>query len=283
MNHKKIVAIFKSMVCLFLLMLIGCRFFSRLNDGKASTFSSSVTTESGISPEESRIYSSQPSDTAESNVFMKTISFPSAGSQHMINATQANVRASAFKVYLSPSCQTWNPYCDGSGSEEYHMRQIASAMPAYLKQYGIESVLAAPQDGTQKSQKATIAGRAKQASDTKCDLYLSIHSNAHDNGPKRNGTIIFYPSDNMQSLRLTQIIADKFIYPDKHAIDFDTKDALWEMYMPTMPHCLIETAYHDNPEDVQWIENNTEKIAQNLAYCIALYANVPINASMNKA
>jgi hypothetical protein len=187
--------------------------------------------------------------------------------------------AAPFKVYLSPSCQTWNPYSDGSGSEESHMRQIACAMPKYLAQYGIESVVAAPQSGSRDNQRNTIVNRVKQAADTKCNLYLSIHSNARDGGPKIKGTTVLYPSKNMSSMRFAQILSNNFIYPDKSSIDFGTKDALWEMYMPSMPHCLIETAYHDNEQDIQWIEGNTENIAQNLAYCVALYAGVPVGTS----
>ncbi len=186
---------------------------------------------------------------------------------------------SSFKVYLSPSCQTWNPYSDGTGSEEYHMRQIAEAMPKYLQQYGIEYVLAAPQSGSRENQRNTIVSRVKQAVAAKCDLYLSIHSNASDGGPKTNGTLILYPSTSASSRRFALTLADHFIYPDKSAIDFGTKDVLWEMYMPPMPHCLIETAYHDNAADESWIENDTESIAQNLAYCVALYAGKAENVS----
>lgn len=190
-----------------------------------------------------------------------------------------NAGTSSFKVYLSPSCQTWNPYSDGTGSEEYHMRQIAEAMPKYLQQYGIESVLAAPQSGSRENQRNTIVSRVKQAVNTKCDLYLSIHSNARDGGPKTNGTLILYPSQSASSQRFALTLADNFIYPDKSAIDFGTKDVLWEMFMPPMPHCLIETAYHDNAADESWIENGTESIAQNLAYCVALYAGKAESAS----
>ena len=253
MIRKTMFLITKSIGCLFLFLFIGYLSFSPVRDVQLNRFPSPTISNVGVSSVETSA-----------------------------QVTRVSVKASAFKVYLSPSCQTGNPYSDGSGSEEYHMRQIASAMPAYLAKYGIQSILAAPLSATRQSQKATIAGRVKQAFDTKCDLYLAIHSNAHDNGVKRNGTIIFYPSNNVPSLRLTQILFNNFIYPDKSAIDFGTNDALWQMHMPTMPHCLIETAYHDNAEDVQWIENNTEKIAQNLAYCIALYANVPIDTAKGK-
>ena len=36
------------------------------------------------------------------------------------------------RIYLSPSTQTWNPYADGSGSEEYWMNLLADALEPYL-------------------------------------------------------------------------------------------------------------------------------------------------------
>ena len=186
------------------------------------------------------------------------------------------------RVYLSPSCQTWNPYSDGSGSEEYHMRQVAEAMVPCLNAYGIESVLAAAQTGDRSNQRSTIVNRAKQASTEKCDLYLAIHSNARDDGPKTYGTTIFYPTEDARSLRFANLLKGNFIYPDKSAISLDTKDALWEMYMPKMPHCLIETAYHDNPGDVQWIETNINAIAQSLATCVAMYEYAPVAVEMDR-
>lgn len=198
-----------------------------------------------------------------------------------VSTTRAAVPIHTYKVYLSPSCQTWNPYCDGSGSEEYHMRQVATAMIPYLKQYGIEYVLAAAQTGSHANQRNTIVSRVKQASYNKCDLYLAIHSNARDNSDKTSGTMVFYPSSSKESLRFANLLKDNFIYPDKSEICLATNDALWEMYMPKMPHCLIETAYHDNPSDVEWIENNTDAIAKNLAYCVALCAYIPVSVSMD--
>jgi hypothetical protein len=199
-----------------------------------------------------------------------------------IFTTRAAYTPHSYRVYLSPSCQTWNPYCDGSGSEEYHMRQVAEAMVPCLNAYGIQSVLAAAQTGDRSNQRNTIVNRVKQAAADKCDLYLAIHSNARDNGPKTSGTTIFYPTGDARSLRFANLLKGNFIYPDKSAISLDTNDALWEMYMPKMPHCLIETAYHDNPSDVQWIETGINAIAQSLATCIAMCEYVPVAVEMDR-
>ena len=308
MNHKKISVILTSMGCLVLLSVIGSWAFSQHNKVQPASANSVPVAENTVSPTQDNVNASQPLVTAESDAFMKTPSLSADNIQStviqkdetlyienvstqkaavkkapVVKATRADVSIRPYKVYLSPSCQTWNPYCDGSGSEELHMRQIASAMPTYLAQYGIQSVLAAPQAGTQANQRQTIVNRVKQATDAKCDLYLAIHSNARDDGPKTYGTSIYYPSTNAQSKRFAQLMAGNFMYPDKSAISINTNDALWEMGMPKMPHCLIETAYHDNALDVQWIEGNTEEIAKNLARCIALNAYVPVSVSMDKA
>ena len=35
------------------------------------------------------------------------------------------------RIYLSPSTQDWNPYVDGSGSEEYWMNLLADTLEPY--------------------------------------------------------------------------------------------------------------------------------------------------------
>lgn len=199
-----------------------------------------------------------------------------------VRATRPIPVVQPFMVYLSPSAQPWNPYCDGSGGEEYHMRLVANQVSYFLYQYGIHSIIGAPHSGARSRQRSEIVTRVKQAKANQCSLYLAIHSNAKDGGPKVNGTTIFYPSASVPSHRFADIVKDNFIYPDKDSISTDTKDALWEMWMPPMPHALIETAYHDNPEDVQWIESNTREIGKSIADCIAMYSYVPVSVSMDQ-
>lgn len=197
-------------------------------------------------------------------------------------ATRPTPVVQPFTVYLSPSAQPWNPYCDGSGSEESHMRPVAEAVSRSLEPYGIRSVIGAPHTGARSRQRSEIEARVKQARAAGCNLYLAIHSNAKDGGPKTAGTTIFYPSGSAPSLRFADILKKDFIYPDKNAIGTATKDELWEMYMPPMPHCLIEVAYHDNPQDVRWIESHTEEIGRSLARGIAEYAYIPVQARMDR-
>ena len=191
-----------------------------------------------------------------------------------------------FKVYLSPSAQPWNPYCDGSGSEEYYMRQVATAMIPYLQSYGIDYVLPGAQTGSSSTQKAFLTNRANEAKNTGCDLYLAIHSNAA-NGNTR-GTRIYYYTKSSESLRFAKVLQSNFNYPDKSNIKLAYNDALMEMYLPTMPHALIETAFHDNAQDVTWIKSNINTMAKSLADAVNAYAqgssgtSVAAGLSMNR-
>ena len=192
------------------------------------------------------------------------------GSAAAITTQQHDGPNGRFKVYLSPAAQPWNPYTDGSGSEEYYMRQVANAMIPYLQGYGIDYILAGPQTGTSANQKQFLVNRANEAKNGGCDLYLAIHSNAANGNVK--GTRIYYYTKSAESLRFAKVLQSNFCYPDKSNIKLAYNDALMEMYLPTMPHALIETAFHDNAQDVVWIKNNIDNMARSMAAAVNEYA-----------
>ena len=141
-----------------------------------------------------------------------------------------------FKVYLSPSSQFSNPYVNG-GNEEQYMRQVAVAMIPFLEERGIDYVLA--------KEKRTVSG-----------------------------TRIYYYTKNPESLRWAQITQRNFIYPDKSNILLATNDRLIDMHTPKMPSILVETAYHDNVSDANWIKSHIYEIAESLAISVAEYRDV---------
>lgn len=194
-------------------------------------------------------------------------------------------KGGTFKVYLSPAAQPWNSYIDGSGSEEYHMRQVANAMLPYLRSYGIDYVLAAPKTGTSATQKATLTARANEAKNTGCNLYLAIHSNAGNHSNR--GTRIYYYTPRAESKRIANVIASNYIYPDKSNILLATNNSLMELYLPSMPNVLVETAFHDNYQDAYWIQANIDGIAQSLAKSVYDYSKgatggVPSGVSLDR-
>ena len=52
-------------------------------------------------------------------------------------------------------------------------------------------------------------------------------------------------------------------------------DRLAELKRTKAPAVLIETAFHDNPEDAGWIKDNIETIARSLSQSVAQFLNVP--------
>lgn len=197
-------------------------------------------------------------------------STPEGTQERSLSTQQYDGPNNRFKVYLSPAAQPWNPYCDGSGSEEYYMRKVASAMIPYLQSYGIDYVLAGAQTGTSANQKSFLVNRANEAKNTGCDLYLAIHSNAATG--KTRGTRVYYYTKSAESLRFAKVLQSNFSYPYKSNIKLAYNDALMEMYLPTMPHALIETAFHDNAQDVVWLKSNIDSMAKSLAAAVNEFA-----------
>lgn len=79
------------------------------------------------------------------------------------------------RIYLSPSTQDWNPYVDGSGSEEYWMNLLADTLEPYLYANTISFARNTPE--------MTAASSIAQANSLGgFDFYLALHSNASGRG-----------------------------------------------------------------------------------------------------
>lgn len=172
-------------------------------------------------------------------------------------------------VFLSPSTQEYNPYV-GGGNEEYYMNLIVDAMIPYLLASGIEYGRNNP------SQSVTQSIADSNAGDY--GLHLAIHSNAAagENAGKIKGTQVYYYPYSSQSQRAANIFANNFkeIYPDPSNVKTVATTSLAEVVRTKAPSVLIEVAYHDNPEDAQWIRDNIENIAMNLAMSVADFLGV---------
>lgn len=184
--------------------------------------------------------------------------------------------SSPLTVYLSPSAQPWNPYVDGSGGEEFWMRLVALCMEDELERYGVSCVVADKRPAGSSEVTSFLTARARQAESVGADLYLALHSNASPAGESRKGTEIYVPSGDSESYRFAQLVKDNFCYPDKSLISFQSNDALLEMRVPTMPHVLVEVAYHDRQDDTAWIEANVQQMAHSLVNAVLAWAGRPI-------
>lgn len=173
-------------------------------------------------------------------------------------------------VFLSPSLQPFNEYV-GGGNEQYYMNLIADAMEPYLQTNGITYG---------RNQIGTSLGQSIRDSNSGTyDLHLAIHSNASPPSMAGvlQGTDVYYRSGSAEGQRAANIIAENFkrIYPDPSKVDALSTTALVELNRTKAPAVLIETAYHDNPEDADWIRNNINRIAENLVQSLTIYFDIP--------
>lgn len=171
-------------------------------------------------------------------------------------------------VYLSPSLQEFNPYV-GGGNEEYYMNLIADAMEPYLRASGIDFVRNSPE--------MTLRQAIDQSNAGNYDVHLAIHSNASpaSSAGANTGADVYYYPTSAKGERLANIIGQNYenIYP--RGVDVIPTTSLAEVKQTKAPTVLIETAYHDNTTDANWIRNNINTIARNLSQSIAQYLGVP--------
>ena len=174
-------------------------------------------------------------------------------------------------VYLSPSTQEFNPYYDGEGNEEFYMNLIADAMEPYLTSSGIQFKRNTPD--------MNAASSIRQSNEGVYDVHLAVHSNAAPeslSGRIQGSDVYFYPFSE-RSTRLANIIASniKAIYPMPELVNTRATTTLGEVARTKAPAVLVELAYHDNPEDAEWIRNNIGLIGRDLALSLTEYFGIP--------
>ena len=170
-------------------------------------------------------------------------------------------------VFLSPSTQEYNPYIDG-GNEEYYMNIITDALIPYLEASGIEYERNDPSK--------TFANSVRLSNSGNFDLHLALHSNAAppQNSGKFTGSQVYYYT--VQGKKAADIFANnlKEIYYNPENVKTVPTKTLGELNRTKAPAILIELAYHDNPDDAEWIRDNIGTIAQNLAISISDFLGI---------
>ena len=172
-------------------------------------------------------------------------------------------------VFLSPSTQEFNPYVTGN-NEEYYANLITDAMLPYLRASGITYGRNDPA--------GTVSTSIELSNSGNYDLHLAIHSNASPQNLAGmiRGSDVYYYRDSTRGKMAAEIFANnlKLIYPIPSLVMTVPTTTLVELRRTRAVAILVEIAYHDNVEDANWIINNIEKIAQNLALSVADYLGV---------
>lgn len=173
-------------------------------------------------------------------------------------------------LYLSPSLQAFNPYVNG-GNEQYYMNRITDMMEPLLITNGIQY----ERNEIDTNLRHAIA----ESNSGNYDLHLAIHSNAAplDQMGAYQGCDVYYRPTSFQAKDAAIIIADNFknIYPNPNLAKAIPTTSLAELNQTKAPAVLIETAYHDNTFDAQWIKENLFAIATNLVESLTLYFDIP--------
>ncbi len=169
-------------------------------------------------------------------------------------------------VYLSPSTQQFNQY-DGGGNEEEYMNIVTDSIENYLNEYGICY--------KRNNPSMTVNEIVADSNSGDYILHLAIHSNASGEGNEgmaRGTEVYYYPLSNTGGM-FAKIIENNFkeIYPDSTKVTTKTSLTFAELRRTKATSVLVEVAFHDNPEDANWIRNNTDKIGEALALSIKEY------------
>ena len=177
-------------------------------------------------------------------------------------------------IYLSPSLQPYNQYA-GGGNEQEYMNLVADAMEPYLRTNGIRY---------RRNTPGTKVGQAiRESNSGYYDLHLALHSNAAppSMSGKLQGTDVYYYPHSAQGKRAADIIAKGFqqIYPEPSLVKAVPTTTLAEITKTNAPAVLVETAYHDNPEDAEWIRTHIDQIAANLVQSLTTYFGIPFIAT----
>lgn len=173
-------------------------------------------------------------------------------------------------IFLSPSTQEGNMYVTGN-SEEYWMNRLADAMEPYLTASGISF--------SRNNPNGSAAQAIRQSNSGNYDLHLALHSNGAPPeiyGQVRGSDVYYYPSS-AEGKRAANIIADalKTIYPNPNLVRALGTTAIGEVRQTRAPSVFIELAYHDNPQDAEWITSNLDLIARTIVLALTEYFGIP--------
>ena len=173
-------------------------------------------------------------------------------------------------IYLSPSTQEGNYYVNG-GTEEEYMNLLADKMVPYLDASGIRYTRNTPDMTAASSIAASNAGNF--------DLHLALHSNAAPEGQygTSRGSIAFYYPGSIQGKWAADIIANNLrsIYPLPDKVRAVSTTTLGEVRKVRAPAVLLELAFHDNPDDAQWIVTHIDAMAESIVLSLTEYFGIP--------
>jgi len=163
------------------------------------------------------------------------------------------------RIYLSPSTQENNIGVGIYGTEEKRMNELCDYLVKYLESYG--------HIVKRNNPKMTLQ-QIKEDSDLfKADIHIALHSNASTG--KARGCEVFCYKFGTDSNKLASYIymcLESLTPSDDRGIKeghnmYGVGKHLFETEFTKATAVLIETAFHDNHEDAEWIITHMPTIA----------------------
>lgn len=175
-----------------------------------------------------------------------------------------------YKIYISPEDRASNVYASSAlwnghtTNEKEQMGRCADYMERGLLRCGSFEVI--------NTQYGNMYDRVKESNNWPADMHIAPHTNGF-NGKAAGTRVHCYPSD--RSRRIGKLIQDRIGPLSPGAPDFLVEDdRLYELRAPYMVAVLPEFAFHDNPEDAQWLVDNMVRIAEETVQAICEYFGV---------
>lgn len=172
-----------------------------------------------------------------------------------------------MKIYVSPSVQDWNKGVGSYGTEEKRMNQLADLVIPLLRINGFNQVYRNRPDMSLEQ----IVKDSNSKIDSN-DLHVALHTNA--GGGK--GTEIFYYSGSEKgkalAINIYNEVAKVTPNPDR---GIKTGDGFREINGTKGIAVILETVFHDNQEESDWMIRNMEYVAKAVVRGICKYANKP--------
>lgn len=174
-------------------------------------------------------------------------------------------------VYVSPSTQEDNVGVGNYGTEEQRMNELATIVINELARHEVATYRNNP--------KWDLYQVVTDSNEKQPDIHLALHSNA---GGGRGCEVFCYKfgsigGDLARSLynNLSGLTpsGDRGV---KQGYNFYGNGRhMYEVAYTNAPAVLIEVAFHDNLEDVNWLLNNMTNIGVTIAKCLLFYFDIP--------
>lgn len=147
------------------------------------------------------------------------------------------------------------------GDEIFWMNKIADQLQRELLLSPIETIISPQEVG--------LPAVIRQSNALGVSLHIALRSAESEAMRKgmQKGACVFYYEHDDKGKKYAKLLADCYreIYPEPSLVRTSAVTAWDELRKTRAISLLVETAYHDNPQDEIWLTNSTAIIAKALA------------------